>query len=140
MNKITEAFVKKLDEIEVKYDIDENEDGYDWLGIQQVGEHSNNIYMQFFIDDSLLNMQIKQFSLCKITEEKEGDMLKILNELNAEYRWVKFYIDMENKEVTASMDIDPNGEDIGQAGVDAAQLFIDIMNAAYPKIMMTLWQ
>lgn len=138
MYKLTSEFLVKLDQEKVKYEFDTSEKEYDWVGILTIGEHSNNIYLQFYIKEQG-DVQIKLFSLCKVKEEKEIEMLRTLNELNRDYRWLTFFID-ENSEVTINTDFMVSEDDVRDRCFEMAQMFVDIVDEAYPKIMMTLWK
>ena len=138
MYKLTSEFLVKLENEKVKYEVDTSEKEYDWVGISTIGEHSNNIYLQLYIKEQG-DVQIKLFSLCKVKEEKEIEMLRTLNELNRDYRWVTFFID-ENSEVTIDTDFMVSEDDVRDRCFEMAQMFVDIVDEAYPKIMMTLWK
>ena len=90
-----------------------------------------------FSDDRYVTL--KSYHLCQIPEEKKEKMYELCSDLNAQYRWVKFYVDEKDNTLTAQDDaiLDPDsaGEEIrGLAGRMAG-----IIDDAYPTIMKTLW-
>ena len=63
MNKYTEEFINKLDEIGISYDIIDEDEDFDWVMFSQTGKHSNNIQIHFCIENEGF-VQISQFNIC----------------------------------------------------------------------------
>jgi len=107
----------------------------------KVGFNAKNaevIRLYFFFDDNGNSINVKSFSVAKVSESKLGAILTTLNELNSEYRWVKFYVDSE-KEVTVSGDAIISPETAGEECFEILVRYVDIIDEVYPRIMKALW-
>ena len=60
------------------------------------------------------------------------------NRLNAEYRWVKFYLDKDG-DVNAAIDAVISEDDCGEACMNLVHRIIRIVDDAYPEIAKTRW-
>jgi len=139
MGRIAEAFKAHLDNSGIKYSYYEPEEGRaEAIRITFGGKHAESITVTFFFDKDANSINIKCFSIAKIPAEKLMDIYVVLNELNAQYRWVKFYIDSDN-EITVSGDAIT---DVATAGAECEEIlvrYINIIDEVYPRIMKALW-
>ena len=87
-----EAFKAMLDSKEFVYDISQRDNGGTMIGIVV----SNRRTCFFFDgDDNGCHVAVRTiFDRCPA--EKLGDVLIVCNALNAQFRWLKFYIDKDN--------------------------------------------
>ena len=60
------------------------------------------------------------------------------NELNAKYRWVKFYLD-KDKDVCVSLDAYIDEHTVGEECLNLVRRMINISDEAYPLFMKALW-
>ena len=83
-------------------------------------------------------------NIANVNEEKLTETLKALNKLNADYRYVRFYV--ENNTITVKTDILvlSDSTDIADTYADYIVSMIDmhigVIEEAYPKIMETIWK
>ena len=139
MGRIAEAFKAHLDEKGIKYTYFEPEENRaEAIRISFSGENTDSIAVTFFFDKDASSINVKSFSIAKIPTEKIIDIYVVLNELNNEYRWVKFYVDDDN-EVTVSGDAIT---DVATAGEECEEIlfrYVKIIDEVYPRIMKALW-
>ena len=139
MSQIAQIFQDYLDQKDVKYTYYAPEgERNEAMRISFSGKNKDSIVVTFFFDASGDSINVKSFSVAKVPAEKLMDCYVVLNELNAEYRWVKFYIDSDN-EITVSGDaiVEP-----GSAADECMEIlvrYINIVDEVYPRIMKVIW-
>lgn len=143
MGKIAEIFKAHLDNKDIKYTYyapDENRN--EAIKVAFSGDNAESISILFFFDKKddgdTTSINIKSFSIAKVPTDKLMNLYVALNELNAEYRWVKFYIDKDN-EVTVSGDAITDEESAADELEEILLRYINIIDEVYPRIMKALW-
>lgn len=91
--------------------------------------------LSIFTDDTVAN---RVFSVAKIPDDKTGNVLFVLNEMNDKYRFTKFYLDSDN-EVTLSSDAILQSESSGNETFRLVYSIIRMVDDVYPRIMKELW-
>lgn len=129
-------FMGFLDQKGIKYSSSETDSGSAVVKIGYSGDNFQNQQFIFFFDSDSHAVNIKAFSVCKVHENKLAEMYKTLNNINSNYRWVKYYIDKDN-EVTLSGDAVIDLETIGDECFELLIRFITIHDEAYVEIMKT---
>lgn len=71
-------------------------------------------------------------------EDKYADVLMVCNEMNAKYKWVKFYIDSDN-DITLQDDAILNVNNAGDETLELIVRMIDILNNAKPIFMRAIY-
>ncbi len=139
MLSTTKQFVKFLEKKDIRFThYEATEKRREIIKVGFKGENKDGIEVLFFFDPSEKAVGVKCFSIAKVPEAKLANMYALLNNLNGEYRWVKFYIDDEN-EVTASSDATITKATADEVCYDRLLRFLDIVDEVYPQIMKTLW-
>lgn len=135
---LTADNVKKyLDSKDVRYEVLE-EGERDVIAIGCQGEKAEKIRVIFFIDDDGQHVAIRSFGISKVPEEKLMPMYVALNELNCEYRWMKFYVDGDN-EIVAADDAILSPETAGEECFELLLRSVDIIDKIYPSLMKIIW-
>ena len=139
MLPVANSFCEKLKAHNLKFRHAEPEEGRkEHIYIAFDGDHGNKLALYFFCDEDGTTVDIKMFSVAKVPSEKLMDMLVLLNELNMQYRWVKFYLDSDN-EVTVSgdavLDVDSAGEEL----FELMHRYLNITDDIYPRLMKINW-
>ena len=146
MYKGTELFTKKLEDVCFNFNFEHYDDpekmggSHDWIGMNVKGENINSIPIEVFFSETDF-FSIRVFSLCKVNdEEKIISMLKMINELNQIYMYVKFCLNEQN-EICVSMDSEllPADNDYASRCYNFVVDFVDIVDESYPKLMKVLW-
>ena len=82
--------------------------------IKYNGDNFNNLTFSFFFDEGGEAVSIKVFSIFQFSKSQLPDAYKFCNEMNNEWRWIRFYVDSDD-EFTADYDavIHPNSPTCG---------------------------
>lgn len=83
--------------------------------IKYNGDNFNNLTFSFFFDEGGDAVSVKVFSIMQFTKAQLADAYKFCNEMNNEWRWIRFYVDSDD-EFTADMDavVYPDSPSCGQ--------------------------
>lgn len=101
-------------------------------------ENAESVSVFLFLDKDGCSLNAKSFSIAKVPAAKLMDVYVLLNELNEEYRWVKFFIDSDN-EVTVSGDAIIDEATAGEEAYEIVQRYVGIIDEVYPRIMKVIW-
>ena len=71
-------------------------------------------------------------------KDKEDIGIRLCNELNNKYRWLKFYLD-KDADVIASLDTYIDEDTCGFFCLDLVRRAVTIIDEVYPQIAKTLW-
>lgn len=139
VNDVKQGFKNLLD-MEVE-DI-EAEDGSTYFRIPQNLKNGPTVDILIIIGDDKKDVAYRIFSLVEIEDTyKEDELNRLVANLNAEYRFVKFLVSHEDLSVKVAMDhcISPN-DVVGETIVaNCVKLFL-IAQEAYPKLMKLVWK
>lgn len=138
MYKMTHEIYKELSkDSNLKVFTDEtSSSSYVWLqfGIKNGGSYR----IRFISRDDDHDVAVRVFSLVSVEPDCQNKILSTVNELNAQYRFVKFAMD-DDGDINLEYDYpvsDPN------PAASARELVIRISNIvdeAYPKLMRAMW-
>ena len=135
MSVTARSFITKLESRDLKYTYNEaTQERNENVRVSFNGKYGNTVALNFFIDHDGTTVNIKVFTICKCLEEKLMEMYVQLNQLNFDYRWVKFYLDNDN-EVTVSGDAVVNPETAGEELYELMARYLNIIDEVYPRIM-----
>ena len=107
-----------------------------WLQFAVENGGTYRIYLISQDDDN--DVEVRVFELAQISEEKKPRLLKLINELNCEYRFTKFTID-EDGDLNIAYDFPVDGENPAACACELVTRFVHIIDEAYPRIMRALW-
>ena len=91
----------------------------------------------FFDEDGDPYVQFKCWNIANFNGKQEA-AIAVCNSLNAEYRWVKFYIDSDN-DVVASIDAMISVDSCGEECLSLVRRVVHIVDDAYPQIAKARW-
>ena len=133
MNQYKALFINDLDRNGIKW-IDAGERVVE---VKYNGDNIDTVDVYFFFDDE---SSIAQAVCMKIASFKgnEGAGIAVCNELNKDYRWVKFYIDKDS-DVVCQGDVFFNADVCGMICRNILMRVVSIVDAAYPDIMKARW-
>ncbi|MBD9010332.1 MAG: hypothetical protein EGR16_08375 [Clostridiales bacterium] len=142
MYEATQCIVKKFDELDFKYEYEKYDDT-DMLTLRFNTDTIPLVEIILVITEDF-DCGIYSPNIANVNEEKMTEMLKALNELNAEYKYVRFYAN--NNTITVKTDnlVFPDSSDIIDEYADYIVSMIDmhigVVEEVYPKIMETIWK
>ena len=131
-----EAFVDYLKKEELKFlDIDERAIRISWdaeniapgVDILVIFDKENRNAAHFMCG-----------GFCKAPENKMDVMLKVCNEANKQYRWIKFYIN-DSQEVMAEDDAVLDMASVGEECIELVARMVRVVDEAYPKFMKAIY-
>jgi len=101
--------------------------------------HNTSITMLFSFDEDDHDVHIQGFDFLKVAEENYAKSLKVVNDLNQKYRWVKFTLDTERGMVAveddAIIDVDTCAAEVNELMLRMAH----IVDESYPVFMKAMW-
>lgn len=134
MNTAIKIFSDYLDKKDVKYQVLTE----DRIDVTFRGNSMPSISVLFRFGEDGRDVALRVFSICKVPEEKVGNACFVCSKLNAQWRWVKFYLGSDD-EVTASLDAVIDPYTTGEECFELLVRMVDIVDNAYPEIMKMLW-
>lgn len=139
MSYVVEKIKGFFDEKGVKYEYFERTESRDEaLRFVYGGDNADTIKIILFFDEDGGSLNVKSFTIAKVPTAKLMETYVVLNELNTEYRWVKFYVDSDN-EVTAAGDAIIDEATAGEECYEIVQRYVNIIDDVYPRIMKVIW-
>ena len=132
-------FMSECDSAGLKYRESRDLDDGGSLVVCGVNGKNNARYDVLFIfapDQHTVSMQI--LGLLQYDEERNEEMRAIADELNATYRWFKFFT-KENKKMNVQADAIISEETSDRICVELLLRAMRVIDEAYPKFMHALW-
>lgn len=138
--KATRLIAQEMDQMNIKYSIDES-DEHSIINAGFGIENGPNVVVRFISTDDDNDVAIRLYNIVtNVSESKLDSMMKVVNECNHKYRYLKFLIDDE-RDVNLEYDILQHSSD-DSVGPEAYEFFIRIMNIMdeiYPLFMKVIW-
>lgn len=138
--KATKLIKQEMDRQGMKYSVEEFDDCsilFAGFGI----DNGPNVRVQFVSTDNDNDVGIRLFGMVNnVAESKVDRMIRVINECNNQYRYVKFVLD-KDRDVNIEYDIPLRSGDT-TVGAEACEIFVRIMKIAddaYPKFMKVIW-
>lgn len=127
-------FMSYMDQENIKY-IDQNE--Y-FVRVPYSGENLKSIPMLVRFDKG--NEPLVRILCAEIAnfKSKEEIGVSLCNELNNEYRWLKFYLD-KDAELIAALDTYIDENTCGFFCLDLVKRSVTIIDEVYPRIARAMW-
>ena len=139
MSMVADKVKSYLEKEDIRYEYYEpTGDRSEVIKVSFNGKNADTVRVFLFFDEEGKRVNLKSFSIAKIPSEKLMDMYVVLNELNNEYRWVKFYVDSDN-EVTVSDDAIIDPDSVGAECFELIIRSVSIVDEVYPRLMKVLW-
>jgi hypothetical protein len=98
---------------------------------------SIDIYFQF--DESDTHVHLEGINFVTVPEDKYDRMYKVLNQVNNEYKLVKFTLDEENGQIIARDDAVIQLDSCGEECFELMIRMVQIVEDAYPTLMKGIW-
>jgi len=134
MQQYLSKFLDQMDSEGVRYTQTES----NIVKIVYGGENLDTITIfVIFDEDGDPLVQLKCWNIAGF-KGKEALAMEICNQLNARFRWVKFYVDKDSDviaDLDAMIDIDSCGEEV----LAMVRRMVSILDDAYPSIAKARW-
>ena len=142
MYEATQCIVKKFDELDFKYEYEKYDDT-DMLTLRFNTDTIPLVEIILVITEDF-DCSIYSPNIANVNEEKMTEMLKALNKLNADYRYVRFYANNNTITVKTDILVLSDSTDIADTYADYIVSMIDmhigVVEEVYPKIMEIIWK
>ncbi len=135
MGMYKNLYMQYMDIEGIKYT---NQDG-ERVRVSYSGDNKDSIPVYVIFDkdgEGLVTMYC--WSIAKFPEEKKPLAYKICNDLNDQYRWVKFYLDKDS-EIAAQLDAYIYPDSCGEECANLVRRIVNIVDDTYPTFMKALW-
>lgn len=133
----TMAIQKTFDEKNIKYRVNQVGDS----SIVEAGfvlDNGPNVIVRFISRDDDNDVAVRVFDLVKVKEDQQESMIKVINDLNKEFRFLKFVIH-DSGSVHVENDLYLRTENVGEVAAEMFVRYMQILKQAYPKLMKALW-
>ncbi len=125
-----------MDKKEVKYEAIERES--DTVVSCSWRLDNLSVSIRCFIDDDNTHVALRCFGFIHIQQDQFAKALMTCNQLNIEYRWVKFVID-DDLDLNAYDDAVISADTAGEELFELLIRMTGIVDDCYPKFMKTIW-
>ena len=130
-----EVYLREMQRRGIKY-IDVNDTH---VKVRYNGDNTNEIEVNvIFNDDDTGFVALRCWSFGKIPENKRSLIINKCNELNAKYRWEKFYVDNDS-DLAVGMDAITDINTVGNFCIQLVSRMVNIYDEAFPELMRVLW-
>ena len=133
----TQKFLDVLDENEMKYTWNGITDsGDEKVTFRWAGENSDDITALLYFDDDLDDVSLRVWNLVDFEEADYPLVLKVVNELNHRYRFVRFICDNSDWSVSLEADVPlHDGKESAEIAYDMLVYLVLIADEAYPDLL-----
>lgn len=135
-NPAARIFTKALEASDIKYQVVNEEKEIIRVGW---GFEGGDISVFFQFDSDAEGVHIVGLDFIKIPSAAADKMYKVVNDLNKQYRWIKFTYDNSDNSVTAECDAAIQLDSCAEEVIGLMVRMVRIVEGAYPEIMKSLW-
>lgn len=121
----------------VKYEVIDEDGAVLKLGFSMDNRDGIRLIVRF--DGDSEGVSVKAYDLAKFQEDKKQKMFEVCNKLNAQYRWVKFYVDESDNTITVEEDAVIQLDSCGEEVYQCCYQVVAIADEAYPEIMRAIF-
>lgn len=109
------------------------------ISVKYSGENMDTISLVFIFGSDNADVSIKAYSICSFNDEQKNKMYEVCSKLNARFRWAKFYVDEDDKDITAETDAVIQLDSCGEECFELLIRMVSIIDDAYSEIMKARW-
>lgn len=113
----------------------------DERSLVRIGFNLNNTQISIFVvfgeDDTDAHIEGRDF--VKIPNDQTEKACRICNQMNNNYRWIKFVWDDDTSEMTVKCDAVIQLDSVAEEIYELVMRTASIVDNAYPEIMKSLW-
>ncbi len=132
----TKAFLALMDQKGINYSVNGfDSNGNEMVSISNTDSDINYSYtIKYFFDDGEENCSLRVWNIITFADADFAKVLRTVNSLNCQYKYVRFTVDESDNTVTASIDTIYRTHDIDQIIWEATLYVVDIIEAGYPAL------
>lgn len=134
MLHFAQMFVDYMDQEDIKYTVSSD----NVIKVTYTGDNLDSIPVYVIFDEE--GDEYVEFKCWDIAnfKNREAKAIEVCNELNAKYRWVKFYMDSD-KDIIVSIDAVVDSATCGEECLSLVRRVVNITDEAYPEIAKARW-
>lgn len=137
IHQATKEIAAAFDEKDIRYSIEEYGEN-SCVKARWSGDKIPSQEIYFISDDDRNDVKVRVFAICSVPENKIAAMLRTINEIHTEYRFMKLTLDNDG-DVNAEYDFPMYNTAVGESAAEIFVRFVDILDEVYPKLMKTLY-
>ncbi len=127
---LLEGFTAELDRRKIRYTANAEKK---IVSCKYDGDNFKGQSFTFFFDDDGESFSVRAYSIEQFTKNQLDDAYAFCNSVNADYRWITFYIDSDD-ELTARADSIANPRNIGARGYELLSRIVRITDGVCGKL------
>lgn len=131
--EIQEVFQQK----DLKFRIDQLDETW-YLKLNMTGDAATYEFLFLKSDDEDNDVSVRVFDIVKFPEERWEKALETINNLQAEYRFVRLTLDSKGA-VDAQYDFPTKFTNIGEGAYEILFRMTNILDECYPVLMRAMW-
>ena len=130
----TRSFLEVLDDRKIEYDYNGvDDDGDEGVYIAFPDEESG-IAVRAFFDANGADCSLLAWNVIDYDEADFADIVELCNQLNADYRWVRFYADTSDDSVTVAADASFTKSSAGMISAEMMDHIVSVVGKAWPEL------
>ena len=102
-------------------------------------KNKGDIVVIIAFDDDDKGVAIRSYDYCRVSDDKLQDIFRVCSEVNARFRWIKFYVDSDDHTVSLEDDAVIQPDSCGEEIFELIMRMAGIADEAYPEFMKALW-
>lgn len=130
----TRSFLEVCDQEGLKYTYNGVDNDNDETVLLDYSLDNTSITVRVFFEDEA-SCGIRVWYLITYDPSRLGEIVEACNNLNNQYRWVKFYADTSDNTVTASADVEFGDNPAGNVVRTMLRRVVNITNLGYNELM-----
>ena len=104
------------------------------------GENAPGVEYIFASTDDDNDVAVRSDALVNVPEAKLSKVIRLLNEFNNRFRFVRFCLDKKNRvHMEYDMPLEISDEDVGAVADGILMRMVAICDEAYPELMRAVW-
>lgn len=131
----TQSFLDYLDMKNVRYTwqgLDSDDD--EKIEVTYTGDNMETIRTVWYFDNNPVRVGVRVWNIINFSVKDYYYVLEAVNNVNADYRYIKFYVDTTDNTVTAKFDMPISATNAGELCYDILQRTINIVDDVYAEL------
>ncbi len=129
-DNMVKIFTQKLDAEGLKYKVHEERP---MVFLSYKGDNFDSLSFTFVFDEDGKSVAVRVYSIAKFEKHQLADAYQFCNQMNMEYRWIRFYVDKDD-EFTAAMDAVISEDSAGAECHELLCRTVSIVDDVYGKL------
>ena len=131
----TQSFLDAMDAEEIRYTyhgLDSDKD--DWVEVIYSGDYCDEIDIDIYFSSAADRASFRFWKVIEFDEADYANILFAVNQLNYDYKWVKFVADSSDNSVSAEIDVLFPSDDAGAICLESLDQIVNIADLGYSEL------